>query len=101
MSPSPPGFDEQFDENKALADEAIKRLPGIKATIQQAVGSNSQAQLILAGVSGDYNGALGTVGKLETVVSHLEVGYCHYNQLLSVEMPPMWASYANQLLCML
>ncbi|CAB1326185.1 unnamed protein product [Coregonus sp. 'balchen'] len=66
------GFDGQISKNKALADEAIKRLPGINATIQQAVGDNSETLFIIGSVSGDYNDALGTVSSLEAVVSQLE-----------------------------
>ncbi|XP_070974306.1 laminin subunit gamma-2 [Oncorhynchus clarkii lewisi] len=66
------GFDGQINKNKALADEAIKKLPGINATIHQAVGNNSETLFIIGSVSGDYNDALGTVSSLEAVVSRLE-----------------------------
>ncbi|XP_035655955.1 laminin subunit gamma-2-like [Oncorhynchus keta] len=66
------GFDGQISKNKALADEAIKRLPGINATIQQAVGNNSETLFIIGSVSDDYNDALGTFSRLEAVVSRLE-----------------------------
>lgn len=66
------GFDDQISKNRALADEAIKKLPGINATIQQAVGNNLETLSIIGSVSGDYNDALGTVNKLETVVPQLE-----------------------------
>uniref|UniRef100_A0A674BNH1 Laminin subunit gamma 1 n=1 Tax=Salmo trutta TaxID=8032 RepID=A0A674BNH1_SALTR len=61
------GFDGQISKNKALADEAIKRLPGINATIQQAVGNNSETLFIIGSVSDDYNDALGTFSRLEAV----------------------------------
>ncbi|XP_056149191.1 laminin subunit gamma-2 [Lampris incognitus] len=66
------GFDGQIDKNRALADAAIQKLPAINATIQQAVGTNSQTLAILGSVSDDYSDALGTVSQLETVVSGLE-----------------------------
>ncbi|XP_062337108.1 laminin subunit gamma-2 isoform X1 [Osmerus eperlanus] len=66
------GFDDQISKNKALADEAIKKLPSINATIQQAVGNNSETLFIIGSVSGDYDDAQGTVNNLEAVVSQLE-----------------------------
>ncbi|KAM4605768.1 laminin subunit gamma-2 [Polymixia lowei] len=66
------GFDKQIDDNRALAEEAIKRLPAINATIQQAVESNAQTLSVLGNVAGDYSDALGTISQLETVVSGLE-----------------------------
>ncbi|XP_010751927.2 laminin subunit gamma-2 [Larimichthys crocea] len=66
------GFDQQIDSNKALADDAIKRLPGINATIQQAVSSNAETLSVLGDVSDGYNSALGTINVLENVVNNLE-----------------------------
>ena len=75
-----PGFDDQISKNKALADEAIKKLPSINATIQQAVGNNSETLFIIGSVSGDYDDALGTVNNLEAVVSQLEVNLTDFFQ---------------------
>ncbi|TKS79273.1 Laminin subunit gamma-2 [Collichthys lucidus] len=66
------GFDQQIDGNKALADDAIKRLPGINATIQQAVSSNAETLSVLGDVSDGYHSALGTINVLENVVNNLE-----------------------------
>ncbi|KAJ4922437.1 hypothetical protein JOQ06_022933 [Pogonophryne albipinna] len=49
------GFDQQIGDSKSLADDAIKRLPGIKATIQQAVNDNAETGGILGDVSADYD----------------------------------------------
>lgn len=67
------GFDEQIDANKALADEAIGKLPAINATIQKAVGKNSQTQGILDSVAGGYNQALETVSKLTNALEGMKV----------------------------
>ncbi|KAM9349467.1 laminin subunit gamma-2 [Symphorus nematophorus] len=66
------GFDQQIDGSKALADAAIKRLPGISATIQQAVSDNGETQSVLGDVATDYNNALGTINVLENLVNSLE-----------------------------
>ncbi|TKS79276.1 Laminin subunit gamma-1 [Collichthys lucidus] len=66
------GFDQQIDGNKALADDAIKRLPGINATIQQAVSSNAETLSVLGDLSDGYHSALGTINVLENVVNNLE-----------------------------
>ncbi|XP_035526875.1 laminin subunit gamma-2 [Morone saxatilis] len=66
------GFDQQIDDSRALADAAIKRLPGINATIQQAVRNNDDTLTYLEDVSGDYNSALGTINVLENLVNSLE-----------------------------
>ncbi|KAE8290464.1 Laminin subunit gamma-1 Precursor [Larimichthys crocea] len=59
-------------QQQALADDAIKRLPGINATIQQAVSSNAETLSVLGDVSDGYNSALGTINVLENVVNNLE-----------------------------
>lgn len=65
-------FDQQLDDSRALADAAIKRLPGINATIQQAVNNNSKTQSVLGIVSEDYDSALETINSLEDLVNGLE-----------------------------
>ncbi|XP_078121302.1 laminin subunit gamma-2 [Sander vitreus] len=66
------GFDQQIDGGKALADAAIKRLPGISTVIQRAVDSNAKTISVLGDVSGDYDAALGTINVLENLVNGLE-----------------------------
>ncbi|XP_049930403.1 laminin subunit gamma-2 [Epinephelus moara] len=66
------GFDQQIDSSKALADEAINRLPSISGTIQQAVSNNAKTQSVLEDVSGDYSDALGNVDQLENLLRGLE-----------------------------
>ncbi|XP_036410209.1 laminin subunit gamma-2 isoform X2 [Megalops cyprinoides] len=65
-------FDKQISLNKAEAEEAIKRLPGINATIQQAVGSNSKTLLLLGNAEGDYSDALETVSKLDDALAGMQ-----------------------------
>ncbi|KAJ8011942.1 hypothetical protein DPEC_G00063550 [Dallia pectoralis] len=64
--------DQNIRTNKDLADDAIKKLPGINKTIQQAVGSNQMTQFIIDSVSGDYDAALGTISSLGAVIPRLE-----------------------------
>ncbi|XP_044075483.1 laminin subunit gamma-2 [Siniperca chuatsi] len=66
------GFDQQIDSSKALADAAIKRLPGINAIIQQAVGDNAETLSVLGDVSDDYSNALASINQLENLVTSLE-----------------------------
>ncbi|XP_036940529.1 laminin subunit gamma-2 [Acanthopagrus latus] len=66
------GFDQQIANGKTLADGAIRRLPGINATIQQAVSSNNETLFILGDVSDNYNKALETINLLETQLDGLE-----------------------------
>lgn len=66
------GFDQQIDGSKAKADAAIKRLPGINGTIQQAVSNNAETLSVLGDVAGDYDKALGTINVLENLVNSLE-----------------------------
>lgn len=67
------GFDQQIDSSRARAAAAIKRLPGISATIQQAVNNNGETLSVLGDVSDDYSNALGTINRLENLVNSLEV----------------------------
>ncbi|XP_076600718.1 laminin subunit gamma-2 [Chaetodon auriga] len=66
------GFDQQIDGSRALADAAIKHLPGINTTIQQAVSNNAETLSLLGDVSNDYDNALGTISMLENMVNSLE-----------------------------
>ncbi|KAM7379867.1 hypothetical protein PAMP_005384 [Pampus punctatissimus] len=66
------GFDQQITGSRVLADAAIKRLPAINATIQQAVNNNAETLSVLEDVSDDYNSALGSINLLENLVSSLE-----------------------------
>ncbi|XP_068605004.1 laminin subunit gamma-2 [Brachionichthys hirsutus] len=69
------GFDKQINSSKALADGAIKRLPGINATIQQAVGDNDEELSHLRDASLDYNSALTAAIALEILVTSLEATF--------------------------
>ncbi|XP_035025549.1 laminin subunit gamma-2 [Hippoglossus stenolepis] len=66
------GFDQQIDSGRAQADAAIRRLPVIDATIQQAVSNNGETLSVLGDVSDDYNSALGNVDVLQGLVSSVE-----------------------------
>ncbi|XP_028283140.1 laminin subunit gamma-2 [Parambassis ranga] len=66
------GFDQDIDSSKALADAAIKRLPGINATIQQAVTNNTETLSVLEDVSKDYDSAQGTINVLKNLADSLE-----------------------------
>ncbi|KAK9538314.1 hypothetical protein VZT92_003497 [Zoarces viviparus] len=66
------GFDQQIDNGKAQADAAIKRLPGINATIQQAVANNAETVSVLGDVSEGYDKALGSISVLANRVKNLE-----------------------------
>ncbi|KAM4728868.1 laminin subunit gamma-2 [Anableps anableps] len=66
------GFDKQISDSKALADDAIKRLPGINSTIQEAVGKNIETQSALDKASKDADKAMGTIGLLDTLVDNLQ-----------------------------
>ncbi|XP_041659922.1 laminin subunit gamma-2 [Cheilinus undulatus] len=66
------GFDQQIDSNKAQANAAIKRLPGINGTIQGAVRNNLETLSALGDVTKSYNDALGTINVLENLVNGLE-----------------------------
>lgn len=67
------GFDQQIEGSKTLADAAIKRLPGINATIQEAVSNNAKTKLVFDDVSENFSNAQGTFAQLENVVNNLEV----------------------------
>lgn len=81
------GFDQQIDGSRALADAAIKRLPGINATIQQAIGNNAETLSVLGDVSDGYSSALESINQLETLVNGLEGTF---------ESLPPYADLANQ-----
>ncbi|XP_056247590.1 laminin subunit gamma-2 [Seriola aureovittata] len=66
------GIDQQIDGSRALADAAIRRLPGINATIQQASRNNDHTLSLLDEVSTDYTGALGKINMLDGLVNSLE-----------------------------
>ncbi|XP_061587531.1 laminin subunit gamma-2 [Cololabis saira] len=66
------GFDQQIDDSKALAAAAVRRLPGINATVQNAVGNNAKTRSALDNVSKDYDGALESMNVLENLVDGLE-----------------------------
>lgn len=67
------GFDQQIASNKVLADAAIKRLPAINGTIQQAISNNARTLSVMGDVSDDYSSALGSIDLLENLVNSLEV----------------------------
>lgn len=66
-------FDQQIEGSRTLADTAIMQLPGINATIQQAVRDNTRTGSILRDVSGDYDDTAGTIDQLNKLVNSLEV----------------------------
>ncbi|MED6287285.1 hypothetical protein CHARACLAT_014790 [Characodon lateralis] len=66
------GFDQQISDSKALADGAIKRLPSINSTIQEAVRINGETQSALDKASKDYNNAMGTISILDNLADSLE-----------------------------
>ncbi|XP_008432897.1 laminin subunit gamma-2 isoform X2 [Poecilia reticulata] len=66
------GFDQQISDSKAEADEAIKRLPNIDSTIQEAVGKNSWAQSVLDAASKDHDEAMGNINALDGLAKNLQ-----------------------------
>ncbi|XP_061776624.1 laminin subunit gamma-2 [Nerophis ophidion] len=66
------GFDQQIDSNKVLADNAIKRLPIINATIQRADKNNAETLALLSGVSEDSDQAMFSINMLEKLIPALE-----------------------------
>ncbi|KAL6103705.1 lamc1 [Pungitius sinensis] len=66
------GFGQQIEDSRALADTAIQRLPGINATVQQAVRNNADTDAVLQDVSKDFDEASGTIGVLKDLVNGLE-----------------------------
>ncbi|XP_053186882.1 laminin subunit gamma-2 [Scomber japonicus] len=66
------GFDQQIAGSKSQADAAIKRLPAINSTIQQAVRNNAETVSILGDVSNAYSSALGTINLAENSINGLE-----------------------------
>uniref|UniRef100_A0A3Q1EC02 Laminin, gamma 2 n=1 Tax=Acanthochromis polyacanthus TaxID=80966 RepID=A0A3Q1EC02_9TELE len=76
------GFDQQIAGSKDLADAAIRRLPSINATIQQAVRNNAETLSTLGDMSKDYDGALGAINMLDNLVNNLEVKHCYKHSKL-------------------
>ncbi|KAG7526661.1 hypothetical protein JOB18_043597 [Solea senegalensis] len=66
------GFDQQIDGGKALADAAIRRLPSISATVQQAISNNNATGSSLKDVLTDYSHTLGLMDGLQDLVTSLE-----------------------------
>ncbi|KAK5860490.1 hypothetical protein PBY51_021964 [Eleginops maclovinus] len=66
------GFDQQIDGSKTLSDDAIKRLPGINATIQQAVSNNGETTGLLRDVTADYNKSTETITLLDNLANGLK-----------------------------
>ncbi|KAM4551911.1 laminin subunit gamma-2 [Odontesthes bonariensis] len=81
------GFDQQINSSKALADEAIKRLPGINDIIQQAVKDNTKTESVLEDVSEETNNALETISLLDNLVNDLGN---------TIDSLPPFASLANE-----
>ncbi|XP_072219457.1 laminin subunit gamma-2 [Leuresthes tenuis] len=81
------GFDQHINSSKALADEAIKRLPGINSITQQAVKDYTKTQSVLGDASEKTDGALETISLLDNLVDNLE------NTMKSL---PPFASLANE-----
>lgn len=70
---APPGFDQQIGDSKAESDEAVKRLPNINSTIQEAVGKNGEAQSVLDAASKDHDEAMGNINTLDDLAKNLQV----------------------------
>lgn len=85
------GFDDKISKNKDLADDAISKLPAIKATIQDAVDTNAKTTSVLDSVDKPYNGALATVSTLEDIVTRLEVRETGWDMWMLTRS----SSYAN------
>ncbi|KAK2860991.1 hypothetical protein Q7C36_005157 [Tachysurus vachellii] len=68
------GFEAQIDSSKALADEALSRLPIISGIIGKAVTNNDKTQDILDQMGG-YSDSLATLNKLNISLDNLEKLY--------------------------
>ncbi|XP_023191049.1 laminin subunit gamma-2 [Xiphophorus maculatus] len=66
------GFDQQIGDSKAESDEAVKRLPNINSTIQEAVGKNGEAQSVLDAASKDHDEAMGNINTLDDLAKNLQ-----------------------------
>ncbi|KAF3698526.1 Laminin subunit gamma-2 [Channa argus] len=66
------GFDQQIGGSRTQAADAIKRLPAISATIQQAVSGNAETQSVLDDLFDTFSTAKGTISQLGTKVYDLE-----------------------------
>lgn len=80
------GFDDQINNNKKLADEAIKKLPGIEATIQKATADNTKTQDILDAMAVPYKEAQDMIDALKSNAAQLEVGFWSSVTLIFVPM---------------
>ncbi|KAI4872562.1 hypothetical protein NFI96_023212, partial [Prochilodus magdalenae] len=65
------GFGGRISSGKAAADEALRKLPLINSTIQQAMANNAKTQDVL-GSLGDYREAQDTLDKLDNTLSRIE-----------------------------
>ncbi|XDV27541.1 hypothetical protein PO909_031046 [Leuciscus waleckii] len=65
-------FDEQFGDNKDLADAAIAKLPAINDTIQKAIADNTKTQDILDAMAPHYRDAQDTINSLTSTATKLE-----------------------------
>ncbi|KAI7809700.1 putative laminin subunit gamma-2, partial [Triplophysa rosa] len=66
------GFDDQINNNRKLADEAISKLPGIEATIQKATADNTKTQDILDAMAVPYKEAQDMIDALKNNAAQLE-----------------------------
>lgn len=66
------GFEAQIDSSKALADEALSRLPIISGIIGKAVANNDKTQAILDQM-GDYSDVMATFNKINDSLDNVEV----------------------------
>ncbi|XP_072544361.1 laminin subunit gamma-2 [Salminus brasiliensis] len=65
------GFEGQLNSGKALADEALGKLPIINNTIQQAKANNDKTRVVLGALS-NFNDALGNIEKLNSTLNKIE-----------------------------
>ncbi|KAG7329883.1 hypothetical protein KOW79_006105 [Hemibagrus wyckioides] len=65
------GFEAQIDSSKALADEALSRLPIISGIIGKAVANNDKTQAILDQM-GDYSDVMATLSKINDSLDNVE-----------------------------
>ncbi|KAI5103910.1 laminin subunit gamma-2 [Silurus meridionalis] len=65
------GFETQINSNKALADDALSKLPIISGIIGKAVINNDKTQAVLDQM-GDYSDALAKLNQLNTSLANIE-----------------------------
>uniref|UniRef100_A0A4W4EDL9 Laminin subunit gamma 2 n=1 Tax=Electrophorus electricus TaxID=8005 RepID=A0A4W4EDL9_ELEEL len=65
------GFEGQISRSKTLADEALRKLPIINATIQQATANNDKTQVVLDQLS-SYSDTLDALDKLNGTLAKVE-----------------------------